>query len=229
MNPDTDIVKPRTFAPGDARVAIVDDHPLVREGLAMRISNQPDLAVVGDAATVEEGLELAKREQPDLMVVDISLKQGHGLDLIKRVKAILPKIKILVLSCHQDSLYAERSLRAGALGYLNKQESNERVIEAIRMVLAGKRSVSAEITQKLLDQAFDNPNAKNGSVECLSDRELEIFRMIGDGMTSGNIANRLIISIHTLDTHRENIKRKLGLRNANELTRAAVQWMIESR
>jgi len=229
MNPETDAAKSQTFRSDVARVVIVDDHPLVREGLSIRISNQPDMTVVGVAATVEEGLELAQREQPDLMVVDISLKEGHGLDLVKRVKAILPETKILVLSCYQDSLYAERALRVGALGYLNKQESNERVIEAVRMVLAEKRCVSPEITQKLLDQALDSPNGKRGSVECLSDRELEIFRMIGDGMTSGSIASGLKISIHTLDTHRENIKRKLGLRNANELTRAAVQWMIESR
>ncbi|MEQ1827128.1 MAG: response regulator transcription factor [Pirellula sp.] len=206
----------------------MDDHPMVREGLAMRISSHGDWEVCGEAATQEEALELVKETHPDLMLVDISLKCGNGIELIKDVKSRHPSVKMLVVSGFQESLYAERALRAGALGYLNKQESNEKVIEAISTVLKGERFVSPAMTKRLVAQALEGRSENKDAMERLTDRELEIFRMIGDGLTSGAIADKLFLSTHTIDTHRENLKRKLGAANAAELNRLAVQWTLEN-
>lgn len=211
-----------------ARIMIVDDHSMVREGLRLRISAFSELEVCGEATTEDEAMELIPKINPHLIIVDISLKSGHGIELIKRVHAKYPKIKMLVASGFQESLYAERALRAGALGYLNKQDSGEKVIEAIQTVLRGERFVSDEITKKLVAQALGNRADLADPMELLTDRELEIFRMIGSGQTSGAIANELMLSNHTIDTHRENIKRKLGFKNAAELTRRAVQFLLEN-
>ena len=211
-----------------AKILIVDDHPLVREGLAMRISLHPDLRVCGEAESEDEALALVKEVGPDLVLIDISLKSGHGLDLIKRIRSLDLAIKMLVVSGFQESLYAERAFRAGALGYLNKQQSNEKLIEAIRTVLAGKRFLSPEISRRLIEQALGASDATKTPIERLTDRELEIFRMIGEGLTTSVIANQLFLSTHTIDTHRENIKRKLAVSTAAELTRTAVQWLLEN-
>ena len=211
-----------------ARILIVDDHSMVREGLRLRISAFADLEVCGEATTEEEAMVLIEQSNPQLIIVDISLKSGHGLELMKRVKASYPNINMLVSSGFQESLYAERSLRAGALGYLNKQDSGEKVIDAIRTVLRGERYVSPEITQRLVSQSLGNKNESKDPIDLLTDRELEILRMIGKGQTSGAIANDLFLSSHTIDTHRENIKRKLGLKNAAELSRQAVQFVLEN-
>ncbi len=217
-----------TKRPSPAKILIVDDHPSVREGLALRISLHSDLEVCGEADSEDQALALVKQKDPDLVLVDISLKSGHGIELIKRIKSLAPKTKMLVISGFQESLYAERACRAGALGYLNKQESNERMIEAIHTVLAGERFLSPEISRRLINHALGATDAARTPVEQLTDRELEIFRMIGEGLTTGTIANRLALSTHTIDTHRENIKRKLAVGSAAELTRAAVQWALES-
>ena len=209
-------------------ILIVDDHPMVREGMALRISAERDLKVCGETATQDEALALVEQVSPHLMIVDISLKRGHGIELIKQVKSRYPSVKMLVVSGYQESLYAERALRAGALGYLNKQESNDKLIEAIRTVLNGERYLSAELTRRLVGQALGNCDETKTLIEQLTDRELEILRMIGQGQTSGAIANNLLLSPHTIDTHRENIKRKLGARNAAELSRQAVQWVLEN-
>ncbi len=211
-----------------AKIVIVDDHPMVREGLTLRMSTQPDLKVCGEAATEEEALALVREINPDLVLIDISLKSGNGIELVKQIKSRHPAVKMLVVSGFQESLYAERALRAGALGYLNKQESNDKVLEAIRTVLTGKRYFSPEITQRLIHQALGGTDEKKSPIGNLTDREVEIFRMIGEGLTTGAIASRLFLSTHTIDTHRENIKRKLDMKNAGELTRAAVQWVLES-
>lgn len=211
-----------------ATILIVDDHPMVRDGLTMRISTQSDLKVCGEAATEEEALAQVQSHNPDLLIIDLSLKSGHGLEVIKQVKSHHPQVKMLVMSAFEESLYAERALRAGALGYLNKQESNEKVLEAIRTVLRGERFVSPEITQRLVQQALGNPVEKTSPIERLTDRELDIFRMIGQGLTTSAIASQLFISTHTIDTHRENIKRKLDVKNAGELTRTAVEWVLEN-
>ncbi|MDZ4850597.1 MAG: response regulator transcription factor [Pirellulaceae bacterium] len=211
-----------------ARIMIVDDHSMVREGLRLRISAFPDLEVCGEAASEEEAMSLIKQINPHLIIIDISLKSGHGIELIKRIKSSHPSIKMLVSSGFQESLYAERALRAGAFGYLNKQDSGEKVIEAIRTVLRGERYVSPEITQRLVSQALGKKGDSTNPLDLLTDRELEIFRMIGQGQTSGAIAEGLFLSSHTIDTHRENIKRKLGLKNAAELNRQAVQFLLEN-
>jgi DNA-binding NarL/FixJ family response regulator len=211
-----------------ARILIVDDHPMVREGLSMRISMNPDWDVCGEAATEDEALALVKELSPDLITVDISLKDGHGIELIKQVKSRYPSVKMLVISGYQESLYAERALRAGALGYVNKQESDAKVTEAILTVLRGERFVSDTMKQRLLAQAVGFRDVKKDPIELFTDRELEIYRMIGQGLTSSAIANKLFLSTHTIDSHRENLKRKLGVTNAAELNRQAVQWLLEN-
>lgn len=194
----------------------------------MRISLHQDLNVCGEADCEDDALKLVKDLSPDLVLVDISLKRGHGIELIKRIRALNPAVRMLVVSGFQESLYAERAFRAGASGYLNKQESNEKLIEAIRTVLSGERFLSPEISRRLIEQALGASGSQKTPIESLTDRELEIFRMIGEGLTTSVIANRLYISTHTIDTHRENIKRKLTVKTAAELSRAAVQWFLEN-
>ena len=211
-----------------AKILIVDDHPSVREGLSMRISLHSDLEVCGETDTEDGALALVKQLDPNLVLVDISLKSGHGIELIKRIRSLHPAVKMLVITGFQESLYAERAFRAGAHGYLNKQESNEKVIAAIRTVLAGERFLSPEISRRLINQALGVSDTTKTPIESLTDRELEIFRMIGEGLKTTAIAERLFLSTHTIDTHRENIKRKLAVNNSVELTRAAVQWLLEN-
>ncbi len=211
-----------------SRIVIVDDHPMMRDGLSMRISAQSDMEVCGEAATENEALEVVKQVSPDLVIIDIMLKSGNGIELVKRIKSLNPSIKMLVVSAYQESLYAERALRAGAMGYLNKQESNEKVIDAIRTVMKGERFASDELTQRLVAQALGNRSEQQDPLEQLTDRELDVFRLIGAGVTTGAIAEKLFLSTHTIDTHRENIKRKLGAKNGAELSRLAIQSMLES-
>jgi DNA-binding NarL/FixJ family response regulator len=209
------------------QILIVDDHPIVREGLTLRLSTQKDFAVCGTAATEDEAVAMVEEKLPDLVLMDISLKQGNGVEAIKRIKVLFPAMKLLVVSGFQETLYAERVLRAGAMGYLNKQESNDKILDAIRTVLSGNTYVSNEFTQRLVSHALGKSKPEKSSIENLTNRELEVFRMIGEGLTSGVIAEKLFLSAHTIDTHRENIKRKLSLKNSGELVRAAVQWSLE--
>jgi DNA-binding NarL/FixJ family response regulator len=216
-------------APKIARIVIVDDHPIVREGLAARIARQQGLQVCGEAEDVNDAMEVIKAENPDLVVVDLSLKSGQGLDLIKRIKARGLDTKVLVSSMYDESLYAERVLRAGALGYINKQELSEKIIDAIRDVLQGKIYLSKTMTERLLQRAVGSPpQLIQSPIDALSNRELEIFKMIGKGMTTRQIAGELHLSIKTVETHRENIKGKLDLPNSAELAREAVQWVMEN-
>jgi DNA-binding NarL/FixJ family response regulator len=210
------------------KVLIVDDHPLVRQGLAFLLSARDEYEVCGEAETESEAIAIADETKPDLLIVDISLKTGNGIDLIKQITQRQPKLKILVISAFQESLYAERALRAGAMGFLNKQETQSKLLEAIGTVLRGERYVSPELSRRLISQALTNSNEAQEPTQLLTNRELEVFRMIGQGMTSGAIANQLHLSRHTIDTHRENIKRKLGAKDAGELNRQAVQWLLEN-
>ncbi len=211
-----------------SRILIVDDHPMMRDGLTMRINSQPDLLVCGEAACENEAVEMVVQTCPDLVLVDISLQSGNGIELVKRIRLLNAETKMLVVSTFQESLYAERALRAGALGYLNKQESNDKLLEAIRTVLKGERFVSPEITQRLVSQALGKQSLTDDPLKTLTDRELEIFRLIGAGNSTSTIAEQLFLSPHTVDTHRENIKKKLGFKNAAELNRQAIQSMLES-
>jgi DNA-binding NarL/FixJ family response regulator len=211
-----------------SRIVIVDDHPMMRDGLTMRINSQADMIVCGEAASEADAVELVMQTCPDLVLVDISLQSGNGIELIKRIRLLNTAIKMLVVSTFQESLYAERALRAGAMGYLNKQETNEKLLEAIRTVLRGERFVSSETTQRLVSQALGKRLLSDDPLTLLTDRELEIFRLIGAGSSTSAIAEQLFLSPHTVDTHRENIKKKLGFKNAAELNRQAIQSMLES-
>lgn len=211
------------------KVLIVDDHPLIREGLALRVSSQPDLEVCGEAASSNEALEQVKSTNPDLAIVDIQLVESSGIELIKEIKARFPSVKMLVVSAFDDSLYAERALRAGALGYLNKRLCQKSILEAVRVVLDGRRYVSEEMTQRLFSLAVSGGELSLADpIQGLSDRELEVFQMIGQGLKSSAIANRLFLSVHTIDSHREKIRHKLGLKNGNELMQRAVQWVLNN-
>lgn len=211
-----------------SKILIVDDHPIVRHGLAKLINDEPDLEVCGEADSAGDAMTTMESESPDLLLVDISLGGTNGIELIKRVKASDPEMRVLVSSMHDESLYAERALRAGAMGYLNKGENRETLLGAIRQVLRGKLYLSPRMSERLLhrfvlnDQEPDRP-----AIESLSDRELEVFQLIGEGLTTRQIASRLHLSPKTIETYREHIKAKLNLENSSELIRAAVQWCLE--
>lgn len=208
---------------------IVDDHPLVRSGFRQLFESENDMNVCCEAATMKEALQLIKHCKPNLAIIDLSLPDGNGLELIKRVHTQYPDILILVSSMHDEDLFAERVLKAGAKGYINKQEAGELVIVAARQVLDGKIYLSSHMAERLLLEQEGNPRAPVLSpVEHLSNRELEVFELIGHGMTTGEIADKLSISVKTIETHRANIKTKMGLCSAGELTRSAVQWTIDS-
>ena len=209
------------------KVLIVDDHPAVREGLAVRISAQADMEVCGQAAATAEAVKLLEVARPDVVVVDIQLETSNGLDLVERIKARDKSIGVLVWSMYPDNIYAQRALQAGALGYINKRHATSRIVEAIRSVRVGKIFLCEETAQQLLGRAVGKPLKASG-VECLSDRELEVFRLIGQGLTTSQIANQLHRSVNTVESHREKIKDKLALKNAGELNCHAVQWMLEN-
>jgi DNA-binding NarL/FixJ family response regulator len=212
-----------------ASIVLVDDHPTMRMGLAAQISTQRDLDVCGEAADLKEALEQIERHRPDLAIIDLALKESHGIDLIKAVHARFPLVKSLVLSAYDDSLYAERCLRAGALGYLNKRECQENILEAIRTVLRGDRYVSQEMAQRLLSKVSGSHEATDRDpIEQLTDREMEVFRLVGQGLSSVTIGKQLHISRNTVDSHREKIRRKLNLESNFELVQQAVQWSLEN-
>ncbi len=212
-----------------ARILIVDDHPAVREALAIRLAGEPDLAVCGEAADVNEALRLAATAHPDVAVIDIALKTGNGIDLIKRLVAKNDKFRAIVWSMYGEDLYAERALRAGAMGYINKEQATGRIIDAIRQVLAGKIYLSPAMTAKLLNRAVGRPARDGGSpVEALSDRELEVLRLIGNGVKTAEIAKRLHLSVKTIETYRDRIRQKLDLLDGTDLARYAAQWVLEN-
>lgn len=218
---------PRSSAP-PCRVFLVDDHPLVRDGLTMLISNDPGLIVCGTSDGIVNTLKQIAADPPDLLIVDLSLKDGNGLDLIKTVHERFPAVRSLVLSHYDERLYAERALRNGASGYVNKQQCDEVLIQAIRTVLSGQRYVSEDTLQRLVNQALGGKETESGEIaDRLTDRELEVFRLIGQGISSADIAKRLHISPHTIDSHREHIRDKLGLKNGRELMQHAVRWVLE--
>jgi DNA-binding NarL/FixJ family response regulator len=213
------------------RVLIVDDHPAVREALALRIDWQRDLKVCGEAADSGEALRLIAETQPDAAVVDISLKEGDGIDLIKRIKERNKTVRILVYSAHSESLYAERALRAGALGYINKDQDTHKIVEAIRRVLAGKVWLSETMSERLLQRAVGEEGAKvqRSPLADLADREIEVFRLIGEGVKTAEIAKRLYLSIKTVETYRDRIRQKLDLADGTKLAHYATQWVLENR
>lgn len=212
------------------RILVVDDHPLVRAGLAALINAEPDMAICAEAAGQGEALQHLRECQPDLAVVDISLSEGSGFGLIRHLKASGLPVRVLVLSMHDESLYAERALRAGAMGYINKQEAAEHVVEAIRKVLTGKVYLSERVTDRILlglTQSQDSVQEETSHLSGLSNRELEVFWLIGEGVGASDIAKRLHLSVKTVETHRDKLKKKLGLDSASALNRFAMQWVME--
>ena len=211
------------------KILIVDDHPVVREGLALRISRQPDLEVCGEAGDVAEALQVLGHVRPDVAIIDIALKSGSGLDLIKRVKARDESVRMLVWSMYSETHYAERALRAGALGYITKEQATEKIIEAIRRVQAGKVYLSEEMAEQLLGRAVGGGGTlAQPLLATLSDRELEVFRMIGEGLDTAQVAAQMRLSPKTVETYRARIKEKLHLTSSRELLRQAVQWLGQS-
>src|SRR5262249_992331 len=212
------------------KVLIVDDHPVVREGLALRIDRQPDLEVCGEAADEAEALRCVTALKPDVAVIDISLQSGNGIDLIKRLRQRHGDVRMVVWSMYSENLYAERALHAGALGYVTKDQPTDHIIAAIRRVRDGKTYLSEAAAERLLQRAVGgNPEAAPRSeVDQLSDRELEVFRLIGMGLSTRQAAEKLHVSPKTVETYQARIKSKLGLDNAHDLIRRAVQWLAES-
>jgi DNA-binding NarL/FixJ family response regulator len=208
-------------------VLIVDDHPLVREGLKGLIAEEPDLSVCGETGSLREAQELVREFQPDITIVDLSLEDGNGLELIRRLKSHYPQLKMLVCSMCDESLFAERAINTGARGYINKHEVAEHVVDAVRQVLSGKIYLSAEMVERIIAGLARNEPAKGSTIRDLSNRELEVFWLIGQGRSTAEIAKQLNLSVKTVETHREKIKRKLGLTSAGQLMRHAVQWDLE--
>jgi DNA-binding NarL/FixJ family response regulator len=212
------------------RVLIVDDHDLVRRGLAALIEGDPQLEVCGHAVDVDAAMEIVRTAKPNLIIVDISLKDSNGMDLIKQVRAYDDSILMLVSSMHDESLYAERVLRAGASGYVNKEEASDKVLDAIHTVLDGSIYLSPQIKPDvLLRLAKSSDGDDQPDINQLSDRELEVFELIGRGRRTREIADSLHLSIKTIETYRDNIKSKLKLDTGTDLICRAVRWVVEQR
>lgn len=207
------------------RVLIVDDHPMMRHGLRETLLADPELEICAEAADVGEALDAARESKPQVALIDISLPSGSGLELAKRMLTVRSDVKILFVSMHDDAVFAERGLRAGALGYINKERPAKELLEAVRKVARGEFALSQSMTERLVRRGI-NPTRKGPSgVERLSDRELEVFELIGRGLGTRDIAERLSLSIKTVESHRENIKSKLNLDSGTELSRQATLWI----
>lgn len=209
------------------RIVLVEDHPIVRQGLAQLINLQPGLTVVGEADSAAKALELVRAHKPDLVLLDVSLPRMNGLELIKQLKVERPTLRMLVISMHDEALYAERALRAGARGYVMKKESSEKMLLAMQRVLKGEIYVSDRMKQRMLQHLVDNqvPAEDSSPLDHLSDRELEVFQMLGNGFATRQIAERLSLSIKTIESYRENLKLKLNVKSGAELVQHAIQWM----
>ena len=213
------------------KVFIVDDHPIVREGLAQMIRREPDLTVCGEAEDAQNALQMIHTAKPDILIVDISLHGPDGLDLLKSVRAKDPTLPVLILSMHDECIYAERSLRAGANGYIMKQEATENVLVALRRILNREVYVSPQIANKML-QRFVSAGAVHGKhspLSELSDRELEVLRLMGEGHSTRQIADALHLSVKTVESYQAHLKEKLALKNSRELVQYAVQWAINAK
>jgi DNA-binding NarL/FixJ family response regulator len=212
-----------------ARVLIVDDHELLRQGLRAMISSDRGLEVCGEASDQASAMQLARQCDPNIVVVDVSLGDTNGLDLVKLLRKHCPDSKMIVSTMHEEKVYGERALRAGAHGYVCKQDPAGTVLTAIRQVLDGKLAFSEELTNRVLQRAMhEHGRVEESPVSTLSGRELEVFRLIGQGLKAHDIAKRLHVSPSTLDTYRSRLKSKLNAASGAELTRHAVQWVLEN-
>jgi DNA-binding NarL/FixJ family response regulator len=214
----------RRGAASPARILIVDDHPIVRLGIRQMISGDPSLLVCCEADSAEAALQMVKGSKADLAIVDLSLGQGTGLELIRKLHDATPDLAVLVLSMHDESLFAERALRAGARGYIMKHEAIDGLIDAIRQVLSGRIYVSERMSQSVLERLGRQELPVGGRLGNLTDRELEVFEMIGRGLNTAAIADQLGVSVKTIETYRSNIKNKLSLKDAADLIRFAATW-----
>lgn len=213
--------------PRKSRILIVEDHPLVRSAFALLISVESDLQICGETESAGEAIRLCREQPPDLVLIDLMLRTGSGLELCKQLSAMLPDLRMLVISAYDEALYAERVLRAGAKGFVSKNAAQETIFEAIRTVLEGRVWLSAAMESRMLTRVPQGDSLTQSPTERLSDRELQAFELIGRGLTTHQIAARLHLSPKTVESYRENLKRKLGLRSSTELTRHAVQWTME--
>jgi DNA-binding NarL/FixJ family response regulator len=212
-----------------AKVLIVDDHPVVREGLAMHLATQPDLEVCGEAEDLPGALLLLASVRPDVAIIDLSLKNSSGIELIRRIKDRDDAVRILVWSMYPENLYAERALRAGAQGYLNKGQATHHVLDAVRVVLQGRVYVSEVMAEQLLKGVVGRKPEERSAPNCLSDRELEAFQLLGEGLTTQSMAEWMHVSPKTVETFRARIKEKLGISDHSKLIQRATQWVVESK
>jgi len=208
-------------------VLVVDDHPLMRQGLALLINQQQDMQVCGEAEEAQAAMHAIAQLRPDIMILDISLSGPDGLELLKNIRASNPDLPVLILSMHDEAIYAERALRARANGYIMKQEATEKVLVAVRRILNGEVYLSERMSNKMLQQYIGGaPSMIQSRIASLSDRELEVFRLIGEGRATREIAEELHLSIKTVETYQAHIKEKLSLRSGRELIQHAIQWKI---
>jgi DNA-binding NarL/FixJ family response regulator len=218
--------------PAPARILVVDDHAIVRHGLAQLLARHPDLAICGEAGGYDEALAAAAELHPDIVLVDITLKDRSGLDLIRELRDRHPGMRCLVLSMHDAADYAERSLRAGARGYVRKEDADEVIVEAIRAVLRGDVYASPEVSAQVLRRFADGgvpPAGEAGGIGALTERELEVFHCLGGGLSTKRIAEKFGLSARTVEVHRANIKRKLGCEDTAQMLREAVRWVERQR
>jgi DNA-binding NarL/FixJ family response regulator len=206
------------------RILLVDDHPIVRLGIRHMLAAELDLEVSAEAESLEAATQLAATARPDLAIVDLSLAEGTGLDLLRSLRKLMPTLPVLVLSMHDETLFAERALRAGARGYIMKHEAITGLVNAIRQVLSGRIYVSEHMAQTVLERLGQEGAAPDNPLATLTDRELEVFDLIGRGLNTAAIAEQLGVSIKTIETYRSNIKTKLNLKDATELIRFAATW-----
>lgn len=211
-------------------VLLVDEQPIVRLGLRHLLESRGDIEVCGETGDASEVLQLIQLRHPDLIILDLTLQGGSGIELIKQIRSAGHQVRLLVFAGHDESIYAERALRAGANGYLTKQAPLERLLKAIEQIAAGQIALSVTVSNQMLQRMVGSPGARaTSAVDRLSDRELEVFDLIGQGLTTRQIAQRLHLSPKTIETHREKIKQKLGVANVPQLVRHAVQWAMEDR
>ncbi len=208
------------------KIIIVEDHPIVRKGFIMLINQENDMNVVGEADGVRSAIQLINTTQADLMLIDLSLHDGNGIELIKNVKNLRPELPVLVVSLHEENVYAERAIRAGAGGYIMKSEATENILTAIREVLNGNLYVSDTMKAYFLNKLTGSGMSSSSFTDALSDRELEVFQCIGDGKKTKEIAALLNLSVKTVETYKAHIKTKMGIKDSTDLIRRAVEWKV---
>ncbi len=220
-------IQPQNDTPAKKRVLIVDDHPIFRAGLNGLVNLEAELTVCGEANDAKQAMQAFEKLHPDLVLLDMSLPGKGGLELLKDMRAIAPQTPVLIISMHDETLYAERVIKAGGRGYIMKQEGPEKIVQAVRKVLSGGISVSERIAAQILDAMSGGKSGTSSSVSTLTDREFEVYRLLGQGKEPHEIARTLHLSIKTVDTHRAHIRQKLSLRNATELIHHATRWTAE--